>query len=359
MKEIIQVRGEQAHAILGLLKQVATSDGAFALHEIHRETLHAMAEHLFQVTDFDPDAEHPPIKAAKEVAGTEELRQQVMNMAGILPFLEEEHLQERIDAVGRLGEAFGYDRKFTKRLHQLSHEAILGLAICLNRALSLEVGNHLWKGLYKLAESAVHLDGDKRMLERFTGYRDLDTSTFGRTLISYYDDNDFPLPGTPGAFFSNSLWTHDIHHVLSGYPTTPLGETCVLAFDGGMMDLDMGKALIAYTAQFQIGIQFDKGLRTWRNQFKPDVVMRAFERGGNCSVDYIQYDFDFGDRFTRSLAEVRAEFGIDPEGALVSAPGDKWCGDMGIVGMRDDDPDIIERKKSLLERMLAGKNTKQ
>ncbi|MEC7353249.1 MAG: hypothetical protein VYD99_09010, partial [Planctomycetota bacterium] len=130
MKEIIQVRGEQAHAILGLLKQVATSDGAFALHEIHRETLHAMAEHLFQVTDFDPDAEHPPIKAAKEVAGTEELRQQVMNMAGILPFLEEEHLQERIDAVGRLGEAFGYDRKFTKRLHQLSHEAILGLAIC-------------------------------------------------------------------------------------------------------------------------------------------------------------------------------------------------------------------------------------
>ncbi|MEE2681806.1 MAG: hypothetical protein VX641_05480, partial [Planctomycetota bacterium] len=196
------------------------------------------------------------------------------------------------------------------------------------------------------------------MLERFTGYRDLDPTTFGRPLISYYDDNDFPLPGTPGAFFSNSLWTHDIHHVLSGYPTTPLGETCVLAFDSGMMDLDMGKAVIAYTAQFQIGIQFDKGLRTWKNQFKPDVVMRAFERGGNCTVDYIQYDFDFGDRYTKPLAEVRAEFGIDPEGALIKGPEDKWCGDMGIVGQRESNPDMIERKKSLLERMLTGKNTK-
>ena len=115
MKEIVSIRGERAHAILGLLKQVATGDGAFELHEIHRETLLAMAEHLFQITDFDPDSAHPPIESASEVVGDAELQQQVMNMAGIFPFLEEEHLEERIDAVGRLGDTFGFDKKFTKQ----------------------------------------------------------------------------------------------------------------------------------------------------------------------------------------------------------------------------------------------------
>ena len=357
MKEITRVRGEQAVGILGILCQVATDEGAFELHEIHRDTLLAMAEHLFQVEDFDPDATPPPLAAAGDFADGPELRQQVMNMAGILPFLEEEHLQERIDAVGRLGEVLGYDRKFAKQLHKLSHEAITGLAICLNRGLSLEIGTPLWKGFIKFGESFIHADGDKGMLARFQGYRELDQDTFGGSLIRYYDDNDFPLPGTPGAFFSNALWTHDIHHVLSGYPTSPLGETCIFAFDGAMMKMDVGKALIAYTAQFQVGIQFDKGLRTWKNQFKPEVVLRAYERGANCTVDYIQMNFDFGDRYEKPLAAVREEFGIDPDGALIRTPEDKWCGEYGIVGMREDNPDMIARKRSLLERLLKGKNT--
>ena len=134
--------------------------------------------------------------------------------------------------------------------------------------------------------------------------------------------------------------------------------TCIIAFDGAMMDLDMGKALIAYTAQFQIGLQFDKGLRTWKNQFRPEVVMRAFERGGNCTVDYVKMNYDFGDRYHKPLNEVREEFGIDPEGALIAGPEDKWCGEMGIIGQRDGNPDMIQRRKSLLERMLKGKNTK-
>ena len=69
--------------------------------------------------------------------------------------------------------------------------------------------------------------------------------------------------------------------------------------------------------------------------------------------------FDFGDRFERPLAELREEFGIDPEGALTKGPDDKWCRELGIVGMRDENPDMIERKKNLLERLLTGKNTNE
>ncbi len=357
MKDILEVRGKQAREILGLLKQVATGEGTLQLHPIHEETLVAMAHHLFHIEDYSAKSDGMPLAEALTALPTRSLQEGVMNMAGILPFLEEEGEDERIDAVGRLGEAMGFDRKFTKRLHQLSHEAVMGFALCLNRPLSLEVGSPLWKGVMRLGRSVLHVDGDRKTLARYESYRDIAPDTLGGTLISYYEDNDFPLPGTPGAFFSNSLWTHDIHHVLAGYPTTPLGETCIIAFDGAMMKLDMGKALIGYTAQFQVGLQFDKGLRTWKNQFKPEVVMRAFERGGRCTVDYLRMDFEFGDHFLRPLAEVREEFGIDPEGAIIMGPEDSWCGEYGIVGMRSS-PDLIERKQSMLERILKGHNTK-
>lgn len=356
MKEILAVRGDRAKMIIGLLRSVATDEGAFGLHPIHRETLEAMSGHLFD-TPFDADAPPIAITDAGSIAGDEKLAMQIMNMAGILPFAEEEHEQERIDAVGRLATALGLDGKFAKRLHQLSRESVTALALCLYRPLSLEVGAPLWQGTIKLGESMLHVDGDKDVLARYEGFRDLPAETFGRTLISYYDDNDFPLPGTPGAFFSNSLTTHDMHHVLAGYPTSPLGETCVVAFDSGMMDEDMGKALIGYVAQFQIGIQFDKGLRSWRNQFRPDAVLRAFERGGKATTNYLTMDFDFHPHLDRPLADVRRDFGIAAEGALIGTPDDKWCGQFGIVGERDS-PDMVERKKSILERLLTGKNTK-
>ena len=357
MKRILQVRDEQAASILALLKQVATDDGRFPLHEIHIETFHAMAEHLFQTT-FDPDAPAVPISRAGEIVGDDhDLAMEVMNMAGIFPFVEEAHEQERIDAVGRLGEALGLDRTFAKRLHQLSHEAVTGMAICLYRPLSVEVGAPLWQGGLKFAGSMLHVDGDQKKLARYQGFRKLPQGTFGETLIRYYDDNDFPLPGTPGAFFSNSLTTHDMHHVIAGYPTSPLGETCVIGFDSGMMDLDMGKALIGYIAQFQVGLQFDKGLRLWKNQFKPDIVLRAFERGGDATVNYLKMDFDFEPHLERPLADVRRDFGVDVDGALIATPKDQWCGQVGVVGHRVS-PDLIEKKKSLMERLLAGKNTK-
>lgn len=355
MKRILQVRGEQATSILGLLQQVATDEASLPLHEIHRETLLAMGEHLFQI-EFDPDAAAPALADAGTLVSDLDLRRDVMNMAGILPFLEEDDQAARIDAVGRLAEAMDVDRKFVKELHGLCHEAVVGMAICLYRPFSLELGQALWKGPLKIAESFLHVDGDKAVLARYEGYRHLDQSTFGRVLVKYYDDNDFPLPGTPGAFFSNSLATHDIHHVLAGYPTSPLGETCIIAFDSALMDLDMGKALIGYVAQFQVGLQFDKGLRSWKNQFQPEVVLRAFERGGECTVDYLRSDFDFGDQFARPLAEVRRDFGIAVEGAVITSHDDPWCGQVGVVGQRSS-PDLVERKKSILERMLAGRNT--
>ena len=356
MKKILCIRGQQAHDILGALKAVATGEGAFPLHEVHRATLQAIGQYLFQ-SEIDMDALNGSFSGLADKIADPEIRQGIMNMAGILPFLEEENKQARIDTFEHLGSELGFNKKFARELHKLCHNSIAELAICQLRPLSREGGMPLWKAPVIMTESFFHLDGDKKLLAQYESYREMDDGIFGKVLIDYYRDNHFPLPGTPGAVFSNMLKIHDMHHVIAGYPTTPLGEICVIAFADGMMDGDLSKALIGYIAQFQVGLQFDKGLDVWRNQFNPDFVIRAFERGSECNVNFDRFDFDFTDLLTEPLEVVRERFNIFAAGAIMQGPEDLWCGDMGIVGMRQS-PDKIEQKQSWFQKLLAasGKN---
>ena len=260
MKKILELQGEQADDILGLLKCVATAEGALELHEIHKGTLEAIAHHLFH-TKVDLEALQVSIEGAGENIKDQELRREVLNMAGILPFLEEENKETRIDAFGHLASEFGFSKKFARELHGLCHHSIVELTICMLRPASLSASRSLAGLTLKFAEAAIHADGCKKTLERYQRYEQLDDHIFGKVLTKYYHDNDFALPGTPHAPFSNGLMYHDMHHVIQGYPTTPLGEACVLAFDGALIDQDMGKALIAYVAQFQVGLLFDSTLQ--------------------------------------------------------------------------------------------------
>ena len=354
MKKILDVDSNQAAAILSLLKCVATADGTLELHEVHKATLHAFAEHLFH-TEFDVDGSEGTLQGARDAVADPDLQRDVMNMAGIIPFLEDADKEARVNTFAKLGEALGFNRKFARELHKLCHGSVTEIAICQIRPLLLESGVKILPAPFKFLKSEHKLDGNTKMLARYQGYQDLPKGTFGKVLTEYYRDNEFPLPGTKGAIFSNILMVHDMHHVLTGYPTTPLGETCVIAFADGMMDLDLGKALIGFVAQFQIGIQFDKGIEAWRNQVNPDLVIHAFERGGRATVNFEHYDFDFLPYLEQPIADVRAQFGIEADGAIVRGPDDLWCGDMGIVGMRKSS-DMIETKLTWFQKLLAGKN---
>lgn len=356
MKNILQVRGDRAKDILGILRCVATAEGAVELHEIHRSTLEAIAHHLFQM-EVQVDQLQGSIEGAGLKVVDPGLRREVMNMAGILPFLEEENMERRIDAFSHLGSEFGFSKKFARELHGLCHHAIMELTICMLRPASLTSSRSLAGLTLKFAEGLIHADGDKRTLQRYERYEKMDDDIFGKVLTRYYRDNNFDLPGTPHAPFSNGLMYHDMHHVLEGYPTTPLGETCVLAFDDAIIDGDLGKTLIAYVAQFQVGLLFDSSLPLWRNQFKPDIVIGAYERGGHCSTNFLKRGFDWSELLELPLQNVRKRFDIPLEGAIVKSPGDLWCGDMGLVGQRDSE-DMVTQKKRWLQKIFNKSNVR-
>ena len=101
----------------------------------------------------------------------------------------------------------------------------------------------------------------------------------------------------------------------------------------------------------QIGLVFDPSVRSWKNQFDPDLVFRAFERGSEATVDYLTPDFDMHPLMEQPLEDVRERFGIPGEGRLVRSWDDLWCGEMGPVTRRKG-PDIVHEPGLKLDKNL-------
>jgi len=343
--KIYEVSGADARAVVQVFKAVATDEGALPLHEIHQRTLQAIAEHVFH-TPMELETIPSVFGDALESVADESLRREVVHMASVLPYLETDDLGERGEALGRLAKAWGISDLTIKGALALAkgHKTLLYLDSF--RTNKPELGQGVAALSWGFLKSSLHLDGDPKELARYESYRDLPAGTFGRTLVAYYDDNRFPLPGTVGTPFSNNLTAHDRHHVLAGYDTTPLGELCVFSFDGALSKADYSGAMIGVVAQFQLGYVYDPTVRAWRHQFDPDMVYRAAERGHACQVNYLDESVDLDALMEKPLREVREEFGIPHEGALVRGPEDRWCGEMGPVDERED-PDIA--KEGLLK----------
>jgi len=343
--KIFDLNEAEACAVLQIFKAVATDEGRLPLHEIHQKTLAAIAEHVFHA-DVDLSGLPASFAGPLESIADEALRHEVVHMASVLPYLETDDLAERGEALGRLAKAWKVSDLTVKGALSLAkgHKTLLYLDSF--RTNKPELGQGVAALSWGFLKSSLHLDGDKKELARYESLRELPAYTFGRTLVAYYEDNLFPLPGSVGSPFSNNLTAHDRHHVLAGYDTTPLGELCVFSFDGALSRANYSGAMIGVVAQFQLGYAYDPTVRAWRHQFDPDMVYRAAERGHACKVNYLDESIDLDTLMTKPLNEVREHFGIPLEGALVRGPDDRWCGEMGPVGERES-PDIA--KEGLLK----------
>ena len=338
-KKIYSLRGPTAQSVVQILKGVATDEGRLPFHEIHRKTLIAIAEHIFE-TSVDPDEVGTAFESALGAIEDAELRHEITHMASVLPFLEPDSITPRAEALGRLAAMWGVKDVTVKGAMDFARNKKTLIYLDSFRTNIPEMGRGLLSLYWGFFKSGTERDGDPERLARYEAYRELPIGTLGHAFAAYYDDNKFPLPGTPGAAFSNNLNLHDVHHILAGYDTSPLGELCVYAFDGALSQSDYSGALVGSVAQFQLGYARYRDTPSWRNQFDPDVIYRAAERGHGCTVNYIDEAIDFDALKSEPLDAVRERFGIDPEGALVRTPTDPWCGALGPPDEREN-PDLV------------------
>jgi hypothetical protein len=175
------------------------------------------------------------------------------------------------------------------------------------------------RGLLPLLRQVGALKGmskDRPLANKFRGLELYPAGSWGRALWDFYKLQGWRLPGEKGAV-PQATSEHDWVHVLSGYPTTPLGEIQVTAFMAANAPDDVAFSLLFLS----LGVYETGAIRIPLGPSHvgtladaPDggaQLADAIRRGAACTVDSLF--MDHWAHAERPLAEVRKEFGIGPK----------------------------------------------
>ncbi|GGG49300.1 hypothetical protein [Bizionia arctica] len=339
--EILKITDLEKIDALSLLLAIATDGGKIDLHPIHQKTIQAIGSYIFKV-----DKKIEELSNSFSIADNfsdENVQKELLHLAAPMVFLEDEGKEQRAQALKDLAQKWHFKDHLINQVFKGAEGHKLALLRCELRPSSVEQGySPLYQTFYYLT-SKLHLNkSHKALFDRYRSYSLLPEGTFGKTLYNYYVDNEFAIPGTPGAEFEDILIIHDIHHVLSGCDTSPLGEICVGAFDAGVSNVDYTAYISALTAQFQIGFTMsDPSINTWVKQFDADMLYRSFRRGIDTKVNYLVKKFDFSPYTSLPISEVRKQFNISEEGMMVTPPNENWAGSYGPPAKRKN-PNIVK-----------------
>ena len=342
--EVLSLSKSNKKNILSLLAGIATDEGKLDLHDIHKKTIHAIGHHLLGIDESDDILSNT--FSVSESFTSKDVQSEILHLAGPLVFLEEAHQLQRSMAMERLAKKWKLKDKLVKTIIKTAEGKKLAILMCEVRPTEVEVGASSLKQAYGYLMGKLGLDHNKELYDMYKGYESLPENSLGKTLSTYYKQNQFLIPGEGGAPLVDILVIHDFHHVLSGYDTTPLGELCVLAFDNGISKNDYAGILTGVTAQFQIGVTIDTTTNTWVNQFDPEAIYRAYRRGLDCNTNYIDNKYDFNLIADQSLSEIRKKFNISEEGMFINSSKDKWCGKYGPPALRKN-KNIVKEGKAL------------
>ena len=340
--EILNISNSEKHDALSLLIAIATDGGKIDLHKVHQLTIEAIGHYVFKV-----DTTIAALSNSFSIAdnfSNEKVQKELLHLAAPMVFLEDEGKEQRALALKKLAKNWHFKDHLINQVYRGAEGHKLALLRCELRPSSIEQGySPLYQMFYYLT-SKLHLNKEhKALYERYQSYGLLPEGTFGKTLYNYYVDNEFAIPGTIGAEFEDILIIHDIHHVLSGCDTSPLGEIAVGAFDAGVSNKDYTAYIAALTAQFQIGFTLsDPTINTWVKQFDADTVYLSFRRGIDTKVNYLVKNFDFKPYMSLPISEVRKHFNISEKGMMVTVHDGKWCGEYGAPAKRKN-PNMIKR----------------
>ena len=146
--------------------------------------------------------------------------------------------------------------------------------------------------------------------ERIEG---LPAGTVGSELIRYYHENGWSYPGTDHHEPLTNA-SHDFHHVLGGYATTPSGELQVGAFAAGVAERPMDSAVI-FLMWEHLGVG-SPSIPGAADAFEPERFFAALDRGTHTTRDFTGGGWDPWAIVERDLDEVRARYEIGPGAQL-------------------------------------------
>lgn len=300
-----------ARAGLRALKSVASADGT--LRDLERELLDSLQRYVlkseFDLKDLEPIS---PEELAAEVPEGE-FRERIVHGAIFMTMIDGEVAATELDLVDDYAEALGIDDASLKDMHRFALGELKVLRFdVLRRFIVADRLKREWqqeglRGIYHLVRVAIQGE-DAELASRYQALEQLPPGTLGREYFRFMRENQFALPGEKDSL-PELIVFHDCNHVLGGYGTSPEEETQVAAFHAGYRGHDKFGLMLFLLFQFHLGVQITPATEGVKGHVKPDLVLKAFERGAQLNCDLIA-DWDPRADFEVPLADLRLRFNV-------------------------------------------------
>lgn len=170
---------------------------------------------------------------------------------------------------------------------------------------------HGWWSVVRMLAVLLRLAVDPEVHARFLALDRLPPSSLGPTLLAFWRNAGFGLPGERGA----PPWLvcyHDISHVLAGYGTDPRSEVQAGCFQGGYQRSD-GFALVFFVlCQFHLGVRMTPIAKAEVGMFDPFRALDAVCRGAGMSRDLTDGTWDPWAHMGEDVEALRSRYHLAP-----------------------------------------------
>jgi hypothetical protein len=173
------------------------------------------------------------------------------------------------------------------------------------------VREHGWWSLLRMLAVTLRLAVDRKINARFLALDELPPSKLGPTLLAFWRNAGFALPGERGTP-PYLVYYHDISHVLAGYGTDPASEVQAGCFQGGYQRND-GFMLVFFTlCQFQLGIRMTPIAKGEVGLWDPFRALDAVCRGAGMNRDLTDGTWDPWAHMGEDVEALRSRYHVAP-----------------------------------------------